>query len=119
MSDEALIRYNKFPTISQEERIKLYKDIDGVEEVVIQNNMLYDDVIPIIQPDYVVHGDNWLNGPERAIRDNVEELLKVYGGELVDIPYTRNEKVKRLMYNSAKNLQCRSIGENDFANLFP
>ncbi|HHT96091.1 MAG TPA: phosphoenolpyruvate mutase [Clostridia bacterium] len=96
LSDEALIRYNKFPTISQEERIKLYKDIDGVEEVVIQNNMLYDDVIPIIQPDYVVHGDNWLNGPERAIRDNVEELLKVYGGELVDIPYTRNEKVKKI-----------------------
>ena len=96
LSDEALIRYNKFPTISQDERIKLYRSIDGVEEVVIQNDMLYDDVITLVQPDYVVHGDNWLEGPEKAIRDHVEELLKAYGGELIDIPYTYNEKVKKI-----------------------
>lgn len=96
LSDEALIRYNKFPTISQDERIRLYRSIDGVEEVVIQNDMLYDDVITLIQPDYVVHGDNWLQGPERAIRDHVAELLKTYGGELVDIPYTYNEKVRKI-----------------------
>ena len=96
LSDEALIRYNKFPTISQDERIRLYRSIDGVEEVVIQNDMLYDDVITLIQPDYVVHGDNWLQGPEKAIRDHVAELLKTYGGELVDIPYTYNEKVRKI-----------------------
>ena len=96
LSDEALIRYNKFPTISQDERIKLYRSIDGVEEVVIQNDMLYDDVITLIQPDYVVHGDNWMEEPEKAIRDHVEEMLKTYGGELVDIPYTCNEKVKKI-----------------------
>lgn len=96
LSDEALIRYNKFPTICQDERIKLYRSINGVEEVVIQNDMLYDDVITLIQPDYVVHGDNWLKGPERAIRNHVEELLKSYGGEVIDIPYTYNEKVKKI-----------------------
>ena len=51
LSDEALIRYNRFPTISQEERAKLYKSIDGVEEVVIQNDMLYDDVIEYLHPE--------------------------------------------------------------------
>ena len=96
LSDEALIRYNKFPTISQEERIRLYRSLDGVEEVVIQNDMLYDDVITLIQPDCVLHGDNWKEGPEKAIRDHVEELLKQYGGELVDIPYTYNEKVRKI-----------------------
>ena len=96
LSDEALIRYNKFPTISQDERIKLYRSLDGVEEVVIQNDMLYDDVITLIQPDYVLHGDNWKEGPEKAIRDHVESLVKSYGGEIVDIPYTYNEKVKKI-----------------------
>ena len=67
LSDEALIRYNKFPTISQEERIKLYRSIDGVEEVVIQDDMMYDDVITLIQPDFVLHGDNWKEGPEKEI----------------------------------------------------
>lgn len=96
LSDEVLIRYNKFPTISQEERVKLYKGIDGVEEVVIQNDMMYEDVITLIQPDYVLHGDNWKEGPEKVIRDRVEELLKKYGGEIVDIPYTYNEKVRKI-----------------------
>ncbi len=96
LSDEALIRYNRFPTISQDERIKLYQSLDGVEEVVVQNDMLYDDVIKMVKPDYVVHGDNWLEGPERTIRDNVEHLLKEYGGEIVDIPYTYNDTVKKI-----------------------
>ena len=96
LSDEALIRYNKFPTISQEDRVKLYRSIEGVVEVVIQNDMMYEDVITLVQPDYVLHGDNWKEGPEKAIRDHVEELLKKYGGELVDIPYTYNEKVKKI-----------------------
>ena len=96
LSDEASIRYNKFPTISQEDRIKLYRSIEGVEEVVIQNDMLYDDVVTLIKPDYIVHGDNWKDGPEKSIRAHVESLLKEYGGELVDIPYTYNEDVKKI-----------------------
>jgi len=96
LSDAASIRYNKFPTISQEERLKLYRSIEGVDEVVIQNDMLYDDVINLIKPDYVLHGDNWIDGPEKAIHDHVENLVKAYGGELVDIPYTYNEKVKKI-----------------------
>lgn len=96
LSDRALIRYNKFPTISQEERIRLYRSIDGVEEVVIQDDMMYDDVITLIRPDYVLHGDNWKEGPESAIREHVAELLGAYGGELVDIPYTYSERVKKI-----------------------
>ncbi|MBE6013795.1 MAG: phosphoenolpyruvate mutase [Lachnospiraceae bacterium] len=96
LSDEAMIRYNKFPTLSQAERIELYKSIDGVEEVVVQKDMMYNDVIPNIKPDYVIHGDNWKEGPESAIRNHVVELLKEYGGELIDIPYTYNEKVRKI-----------------------
>ena len=96
LSDEALVRFNRFPTISQEDRVKLYKGIDGVEDVIMQNDMLYDDVIPKLKPDYVVHGDNWKVGPERTIRDHVAELLAAYGGKLVDIPYTRSEKAKKI-----------------------
>ncbi len=90
LSDKASIRFNKFPTISQEERVKLYRGIDGVEEVVIQDDMMYDDVIALIQPDYILHGDNWKEGPESAIREHVEELAAAYGGQIVDIPYTDN-----------------------------
>lgn len=96
LSDKALIRYNKFPTISLEERIKLYESLEGVDRVVVQNSMMYDDVIPELKPDYVVHGDNWAYGPESAIRANVIKLLEQYGGELAEVPYTYNENVKKI-----------------------
>ena len=96
LSDKALIRYNKFPTISLEERIALYESLDGVDKVVVQNSMMYDDVIPELKPDSVVHGDNWTNGPESAIRANVVKLLNENGGKLVEVPYTYNENVKKI-----------------------
>ncbi len=96
LSDKALIRYNKFPTLSQDERVKLYESLEGVEKVVIQDDMLYDDVIPTLKPDYVVHGDNWTAGPESAIRAHVAELVSTYGGEIVDVPYTYSETVKKI-----------------------
>ncbi len=96
LSDKALIRYNRFPTVSQEERVKLYRSLEGVDEVVIQDDMLYDDVISLIRPDYIIHGDNWITGPETTIRNHVLELINAYGGQLIDVPYTYNEKVSKI-----------------------
>lgn len=96
LSDRTLIRFNKFPTISEKERMQLYKTLIGVDKVIIQDNMLYDDVIEKFHPDYIIHGDNWKEGPEKTIRSHVIELLSEYGGEVIDVPYTYNEKVKKV-----------------------
>lgn len=101
LSDNASIHYNRFPTVSQEERMELYKTIEGVDSVVLQEDMLYSDVINKIHPDYVIHGDNWLRGAEASIRAHVQELVAAYGGELIDVPYTDNETVRK------KDLQLR------------
>lgn len=96
LSDAAMIRYNRFPTVSFEERLQLIRELEGVSRVVVQNDIMYDAVIKEIRPDYVVHGDNWKEGPEAAIRENVKGLLAEYGGELVEPSYTYNENVKRV-----------------------
>ena len=96
LSDKASIRYNRFPTISEAERIALYEQIEGVDEVILQNDMLYDDVIEKLHPDIVIHGDNWKVGAEAAIRAHVKQLVESYGGQIIDIPYTYSEKVKKL-----------------------
>ncbi|MCR5650010.1 MAG: phosphoenolpyruvate mutase [Lachnospiraceae bacterium] len=95
LSDSALIRYNRFPTISIDERIALYKSLEGVDEVVVQDDMTYDGIISTLKPDIVIHGDNWKDGPEKALRENCLEALKKYGGELVEIGYTYNENVSK------------------------
>lgn len=95
LSDEAMVKFDRFPTIPYKERINLIKKVPGVSHVVKQKNIMYDEIIKKLKPDYVIHGDNWLKGPTRAIRDNVEKLLLTYGGKIIDVPYTYNDRVKR------------------------
>ena len=96
ISDKAMIRFNRFSTISFEERMKLVEEIPEVSKVIVQDTIMYDDVIKELRPDYVIHGDNWLEEPMKAVRDNVEKLLSEYGGKIIDVPYTYNEKVKHV-----------------------
>lgn len=96
LSDEALIRYNRFPTKTLQERIAMYKGLDGVDEVVVQDDMLYDDIIETLKPDFVIHGDNWTQGPESALRESAVRALDKFGGELVEISYTRNADVQKV-----------------------
>ena len=93
LSDKAVIRYNRFFTIPVDKRLEMIRAIDEVDTVILQEDILYDKVIANLRPDIVLHGDNWLKGPLRAIRDNVETLLKEYGGRIIDIPYTRNDDI--------------------------
>ncbi len=44
----------------------------------------------------MVHGDNWAKGPEAVIRKNVIDNLEKFGGELIEVPYTYNENVRRI-----------------------
>ena len=97
LSDRALIRYNRFPTISQEERVRLYRSLEGVNNVVIQDDMLYEDVLSLIRPDYVIHGDNWRTGPESAIRTQVKQRLEAMGGALIDDRLMPNKEIITLI----------------------
>ncbi|MCM1089554.1 MAG: phosphoenolpyruvate mutase [Butyrivibrio sp.] len=96
LSDEARIRYERFALVSFEERMRMVREIEGVSKVVVQEDVTYDKVIRTLRPDYVAHGDNWTKGPMKMVRDNVAALLAEYGGEILDIPYTYNERVARL-----------------------
>lgn len=96
LSDSAMIRYNRFPTVDFAERVRIVEELGIADEIITQDDIMYDKVVAEIHPDYVIHGDNWKNGPEKAIRDNVEKLLEAYGGSIIDVPYTYNENVKRI-----------------------
>ena len=96
LSDKAAVSYNRFPTKSEEERLEMVKALDGVSGAFIQQEIMYDEVIHELKPDYVIHGDNWKTGSNKVIRDNVKSLLEPYGGKIIDVPYTINEKVRRV-----------------------
>lgn len=115
LSDEAMVKFNRFPLASYDERVEMAKSIDGVSRVVLQKDTFYDDVIAEIQPDYVIHGDNWKSGFMKHVRDNVEEVLKRNGkGEIIDAPYTYSEEVQRI---DVKNREKLAMPEHRLSSL--
>ena len=51
LCDSEMIRYNRFPILTTEERVKMVKGISGIKDVIVQNSMLYDEVIHMFHPD--------------------------------------------------------------------
>lgn len=96
LPDSQMIRYNRFPTKTTEERMDMIRALPGVKDVIEQDQIMYDDVVHKLRPDYIVHGDNWGDSAMQAIRANIVRLLDEYGGELVEIPYTHNADVEKL-----------------------
>ncbi len=96
LADAAMVKYNRFPSISLEERVNLVRNIPGVNKVIVQDKIMYDDIFEKLHPDYIVHGDNWNSDSMKAIYNNIVNLTRKYGAELIEIPYTRNERVEKL-----------------------
>lgn len=96
LTDSEMIRYNRFPTKSTEERVEMVRSIPEVSNVIVQNSIMYDDVVKRLRPDYIVHGDNWNEPGMFAIKENITALLRQYGGRLIEIPYTFNSSIQKI-----------------------
>lgn len=96
MSDEVVSSYKRFPLMPYDERKTLFANIKGVTRVVEQKTLSYKDNIELFHPTFVVHGDDWKEGFQKPIRDEVIEILSTYGGKLVEYPYSDDPKYSRL-----------------------
>jgi phosphoenolpyruvate phosphomutase len=89
LTDKAVTNYKRLPLLNYEQRKEILENISGVSEVVPQKEWDYTVNIKKYKPDYVVHGDDWMHGPELNLRKNVIKELKKYGGKLIEVPYTK------------------------------
>lgn len=102
LSDEAVISYKRFPLMPFEERKTMFENIEGVFSVVEQKTLSYKSNIEKYKPTYVVHGDDWREGFQKPVRDEVVSSLATYGGILVEYPYSNDPKYK-LIENRARS----------------
>ena len=109
LSDEAVASYKRFPIMPFEERKALFESIAGVDRVIEQKTLSYKDVINELKPDFVVHGDNWKEGFQKPVREEVTSLLASYGGQLVEYPYSKDAKYKKLEANATAHLSIPDI----------
>lgn len=96
LSDEAMVKFDRFPTIPLEERIRQIEQIREVDKVIIQNTVSYKENLIKYKPNYVIHGDNWKYNIQQTIRSEVIDLLNEWNGQLIEIPYTSNDEVKHI-----------------------
>lgn len=96
LSDEAVVSYKRFPLMPFDERKTMFENITGVYKVVEQKTLSYKENLEKYHPDYVVHGDDWVTGFQKPIRDEVCCVLASYGGQLVEYPYSKDEKYEEL-----------------------
>ncbi len=89
LTDEAIATYKRIPFMTFAQRKEVIESIAGVARVVPQTTLDYTANLELLRPDYVVHGDDWREGVQRETRQRVIDCLAKWGGELVEVPYTR------------------------------
>ncbi len=96
LTDEVIATYKRLPVVDFEQRKKIVENLKGVSRVVAQDTLDYVPNLMKLKPDYVVHGDDWKTGVQQEIREKVIEALKAWGGELIEVEYTKGVSVSML-----------------------
>lgn len=109
LTDEVVASYKRFPVLTYEQRAKLFEGIKGVYKVVPQNTLSYAENLRKFKPDYVVHGDDWRTGFQKPIRDEVINVLKEFGGELIEYPVSKSEEYEKLELNLRGQLSMPDV----------
>lgn len=86
LTDEAIKKYKGPPVLDFSSRHRLALGLKFVDMVVPQEDYLQG----MLQhkPAYLVHGDDWKEGPQIASRRLVLDVLPHWGGRLIEVPYT-------------------------------
>lgn len=104
LTDGAIASYKRLPYMTFEQRREIVESLKGVSRVVPQETLDYVPNLRLYRPDYVVHGDDWREGVQRDVRQAVIDTIGEWGGELVEIPYTKGISSTQL------NQALREIG---------
>ena len=104
LTDKAIAEHKRLPYLTYEQRKEVVENIKGVSEVIPQEEWSYVDNLKRIRQDYIIHGDDWKNGPLREIREQVFEVMNEQGGKVIEIPYTKG------INSSSLDKEIKSIG---------
>ncbi len=88
LTDAAVAEYKRLPFLTYEQRKKIAENISGVTRVVPQAEWDYAPNLRRYRPDFLVHGDDWIEGPSAPYRQKAVQALEEYGGKLIEIPCT-------------------------------
>lgn len=109
LSDKAVISYKRFPLLPFTERKAMFENIIGVSKVVEQRTLSYKENLEKYKPAYVVHGDDWVDGFQKPVREEVISILASYGGKLIEYAYSSDKKYQELEKRARADLSLPDI----------
>lgn len=83
LTDEAIRKYKNSPISDYPRRLALAAGLKFVDRVLPQENYL--ESLLRHKPAYLVHGDDWKEGPQVASRQLVLDVLPHWGGKLIEV----------------------------------
>lgn len=99
LTDEAIASYKRLPYLEYEQRKVVIENIKGVANVIPQTTLDYRPNLEALKPDFVVHGDDWKDGIQKGVRQQVIDTMAQWGGQLVEVAYT--EGISSTQLNNA------------------
>jgi phosphoenolpyruvate phosphomutase / 2-hydroxyethylphosphonate cytidylyltransferase len=86
LTDAAIADYKRLPLLTYEQRKRVIECISGVTRVVPQEEWDLAPNLRRFRPDFLIHGDDWLEGPSAPYRQKALQALAEYGGRLIEVP---------------------------------
>ena len=99
LTDSAIVSHKRLPYLTYEQRKQVVENIKGVSEVVPQEDWSYIPNLKKLKPDFIIHGDDWQRGSLSKSREEVIEVMKEWGGEVIEVPYTKGINSSALASN--------------------
>ena len=104
LTDSAIASYKRLPYMNYDQRSEIISNLKSVHKVIPQDTLDYSNNLNELKPDFVVHGDDWKDGIQQETRQNVINTIAKWGGELIEVPYTKS------VSSTALNQAVREIG---------
>lgn len=60
-----------------------------MSEVIPQTSKDYTDNLIKLKPDFMIHGTDWREGPLSEVRVKAINLMKTWGGQVIEPEYTK------------------------------
>lgn len=109
-----------------DQRKEVLENLEVVSKVIPQETASYKDNLLSIKPNFVVHGDDWIKGSQSVYRNEVINILKNWGGELIEIEYSsdisdqniKNQLIEMGVTSATRLERLKSLLQNKKTLLF-
>ena len=96
LTSTAINELNDTVYLKYQQRFDVINSLSMVSNVIPQVDASYQKNLLKIKPDFVVHGDDWEDGKQSKYRQETIDMLKIWGGQLIEVEYSADISDKNL-----------------------